>query len=970
MEYNLLKQSIITYNTISGTIGYDYYTTASLVDVPYSSNLHIDAPNILYINIDLLNRTAVNYFYYYYTTLSGSSEFHIRYKNYSPEPYIDIEAISGTESGNVIMFEDTPYSYPRYIEIVHSVISGTILLNGILLTNESSTLLFGEDGLLSSAPVTAAIGASFVKEIPIYNNSDTINSVNVQIEPSNYYIDNYISIGLTDNGPWVQIYDIECPIVKQDSFAYGDLSQGSSIESSVLSIAGDTTYGVWASDKEVATYTTPIFKSNNVYSTLFIDYYNKDLGCRLCTDDTDSEETIEVKIAKLPIDYNIYRKIWSVYKNIYMSDYDLTTDALIQAVTTGLEGHDIGYLSTFMSTFNTQGYCSAIIGTTDRVQLILFDFLNTIKYSRVLVVASNNNAYIYHVCPDFGGGTWLYIYTNVGSTSYPLSQTGYFFIHYDNSNVLTFKASSNTRDIYVFSVVPGGSDVWYSSSKESSIIKINITGVVLYSYFDSTYTNSVRGCVSIEDGGCWFINGNDLHRLSNAGFLIDSVFGVTNSNLLSYILYYPDNTVIVRDGDIIKKIILSGSEKGRIVFSKTIAYADKLIYDTEMVWVYCTTGFTYGLSINSGEILKTIGTSITDSSVRVYGIFRKDFISSMNTEWVTKFPTPTDNEWALQPYNKVDMSTYLLPYQYYYQVRIALRANKPYNKYSVPYSIREWDPNDDFSVESSYSTPYEHRWQLHNKILINSVSGTCDLYCGEADPINNPHVYLYSNDRWFIKGEVNGNDVGTAYDLQIDFILPPMENGDVTFYIAVTPNNNDLDYIRAVLRRVGATMTLQLVADQASFYWGGTASSILTITPLQNEGKLRIVKNNARTCYAYFYSYISNTWVSTAVTLDNGAYHRTMDYAQEKNWNVRIDAAGGGIVTVDNFIVNKAIVYWLMDSPKIRGIYLQNYVTVPDIYPKNYKSIYIKTQLPQEYTDYIPNSSYSYNLRAWWNRTL
>jgi hypothetical protein len=52
------------------------------------------------------------------------------------------------------------------------------------------------------------------------------------------------------------------------------------------------------------------------------------------------------------------------------------------------------------------------------------------------------------------------------------------------------------------------------------------------------------------------------------------------------------------------------------------------------------------------------------------------------------------------------------------------------------------------------------------------------------------------------------------------------------------------------------------------------------------------------------------------------------------------------------------------DSPTIDKVYFSKALKIPDIYPGNYKNIYVKTELPET----CGEQEYTCDLRCWWTR--
>jgi hypothetical protein len=52
----------------------------------------------------------------------------------------------------------------------------------------------------------------------------------------------------------------------------------------------------------------------------------------------------------------------------------------------------------------------------------------------------------------------------------------------------------------------------------------------------------------------------------------------------------------------------------------------------------------------------------------------------------------------------------------------------------------------------------------------------------------------------------------------------------------------------------------------------------------------------------------------------------------------------GSTVTIDNFTMSTGYRFYSTETPSLYGIYLQKPLELEDIYPSNYKNIYLKSQ--------------------------
>jgi hypothetical protein len=73
-----------------------------------------------------------------------------------------------------------------------------------------------------------------------------------------------------------------------------------------------------------------------------------------------------------------------------------------------------------------------------------------------------------------------------------------------------------------------------------------------------------------------------------------------------------------------------------------------------------------------------------------------------------------------------------------------------------------------------------------------------------------------------------------------------------------------------------------------------------------------------------------------------------------------VTISGSTTFNIDNVTSSK----YEPESPTIDSLYFSKSVKIPDIYPGDYKNVYVKTDLPEM----CEEKEYNTDLRCWWTR--
>ena len=718
MKFNLLETG---YLTVSGTIYLSLEDMSHILSASGTVTISGAGGHNITFYGDIVDRIGTYQFRYYFTSATSSetvaSGIHFYYKDDAADSYISL----ATNVGDGYYYATVPgLSAPRYIMLNHTL-SGTSILGtivGLQVLNDDSVVDFGTDGTKTADTTMTSLNylnySDYIKEIPIYNSGATPATAHVFLEPQYEDVDELISISDSEAGPWVQARNTDYIIVNADNWDCGQYYHTSTtgIADGKLRLNSGYTVG---------TYTTPIFKNDSVRFA-YIDMEQTAVsGSIVAVDSDDYNSTIQIRSSSSkPLDYNIYRVL--CYKGVdnsnqfWYKDYLVTTDTEVYDsynATGNYFGNSWTYYSyTYVFDYvhiitNKETQKSAVITAhtrsyypnygTYRIEVILLSPSGAQLDFKTLAVGNFRldtyvyNSVLYHAEFDDEGGIWLYNYidfipnsyttTETLNNSYAISDEGYWLIHLDSNLDVTYNSGKMTSDfVGGFATAKNTSSLWYcNQTGDTAVVKLDSTGTVEVSY--DSVTDLADLCAT-DDGGCWFIEGDNLYKLNSLGSLVDSITNLDINYSLNYVEFDLEDQdfLWIVDGIYIRRIRLDGT-----VFSSIYLEGftiEGLLSTSEGLWVYCTdveTDVNYAKYIGklSSGVEKTIeckdipgGASKTSTPANV-GIVDISYDNPVLGDLIPLSDDPVWNDTL--SWNKAVTDNAILPREEYNQLKLTLR---------------------------------------------------------------------------------------------------------------------------------------------------------------------------------------------------------------------------------------------------------------------------------------------------------
>ena len=708
MKFNLLEISYVTY---SGTVFMSLEDIANILSTNGNVTISGSGDDNIWIFGDIVDRISVYQIRYYFnsTTDSGTvaSGIHFYYKNDSVDSYSNLM----TQLGNGFYYAEIPdLSAPRYIRLNHTVsgtaITGTIL--GFEVLNNDDVIDFGSDGDIESTTVITTLDYldynDYIKEIEIYNDGDTVATAHIFLDPQYDDVDNLISISASSAGPWVFARNTNYIIANGDNWDGGQYYHTSTtgIADGKLRLNPGYTVG---------TYTTPIFKNDSV-KFAYIDMLQTAIsGSIIATDSNDCISTIQIRSSSSkPFDYNVYRVLYyksQDHNQFWYKDYLLTTDTEVYdsydatGVYFGEQRVYGSYYYTFDSTQfvinkDTQKtayifsghrnyYCYFTCSTYHYIDLYILSHTGVQEKHIVLALHNYpaadepNHRITSEMKFDSDGGIWLYIHLDSNfNAGYTLVSAGYYLLHLNSNLNVTYNSGVWSSDFISgsWSPVINDTSIWYChQAGTSAVIKLSATGTTEVSYEEVT---NLKGVTATSDGGCWFIDGDNIYKLDSSGVLIDSMTNLEVDYELTFIEHdvEDEDFLWIVDGVYVKRIYLDGR-----VYSSTYLEGfsvRRISAAGEGLWVYCTEGDTgdqYAKYIgkSSSGVEKTIECVNGDGAGDPSDIGVK-YVSYDSPVLGSMIPLSDDTTWNDSlSWNKAVTDNTLLPREEYNQLKLTLR---------------------------------------------------------------------------------------------------------------------------------------------------------------------------------------------------------------------------------------------------------------------------------------------------------
>jgi len=273
MQYNLAKYTQTASNTTEGDLS---LTTDDIITILNNTDANVPMPasgttsGTLILDSDLGARAHTGEIQYYFDSPASSgtvaSGIKFYYRNESFEVYTSLDTYY---NGSYYYTTVSGDSAPRHIRVEHTVVSGTGgYLNGFQVLNDDTYVAFGESGGKTNHHVNLSLENALVEidEMYVQNRSPASANAKLIIEPQNTAADDILSISTTSDGPWYGVYRDEDKITGSDMWTSGTMD-GVLESNNVLRLADQQAAG---------TYTTRIIKldeyQNLTFNVMSYDY--------------------------------------------------------------------------------------------------------------------------------------------------------------------------------------------------------------------------------------------------------------------------------------------------------------------------------------------------------------------------------------------------------------------------------------------------------------------------------------------------------------------------------------------------------------------------------------------------------------------------------------------------------------------------------------------------------------------------
>jgi len=971
MQYNVLKDAVWEVNTTSG-IGnksVDFNKVYYLLDFGDAPILTLSGIDKFTVDFDFGNRIHLDRFQYKFVA-SNASNFAVAsgikffYKNESFESYtstntlVDNNIFYTVGSGSIFA--------PRYVRMSHTLsdtygiptASGSAY--GFQALNNDTIVNFGIDSYQTTDSIETAKGsAPVIKEISIYNSGTTLADAFINLEPQYSAIDDVIYISTSVEGPWIKALDSTGLISDSTNFGYGYASNVNYTNNQLRITGIDDSNSNYASMFTEGYYITRIFEKESSYCRFVLDKFIK--GGKIKVDTTDVVETALIRSS------NMLPKVFSVIRTLVnytvgttasyfgFKDYWLTSQSVKE--TSSWYFLSCTYYDSWKDykivydqvTERWAGYATHN-GTSSYGTAELYIFNNvgtsvakTYRISYQSTAATPMNFSWREIKLDITGGMWVYFYCQSYHTGDFVHSSGYFLAYFDANLNNLFKWYTIQEEIGNLDVDYNTKDIWYTRPSMEAIYRVTNVGNVEVNFVDENVTYNLGGIAVMPDNGLLFANSKDLHRLKyNGVYLAEYLIEDVVETRIDYIVLDGDGSEAIWtiEGFTVGRLYISGENRGKYDFRLTLSYPVRMVAVDGGVWVHCA-----DVDGQGGVVMRFI----SKENRRVEVEFRPSYNSSpgiiyqnySHPNYVNKMPLTIDTTWTNLEWKKISIDGFLSSEDRYYQLKLILRRQEPIERYPsfVTDINQNFFCNDDFTQTTIDPKPLLWSTWLNypstNLVYVNNSTQKLVLYPYPSGGINS---YINTSNRMLVSRDMNGE-----LDIRFHYTVG---TGDAF--------TNKAEYLYMYLYGVTSGYTgkylgvyLYLPSSSTSWsyiyggYTGNFARNNFTYSNVTvYDGEIRIYWNGS-TVYGQWGD-VRGSYTSSASTNCTSAMAGDYFYVQF------IGSRDGSQITIDNFEVYKGYTYYYTESPAINSIYKQELLEVKDIYPNNYKNIYMKTYVPKD----------------------
>lgn len=996
MQYNILKNASYATSAMDGniTIHSDYFT--NVLDFNSDPITTLSGTDILSIEFDLCNRINISRFEYRFelydapnsASISGVS-FFIKDDLYND--YTQVETCSDDLSYIFYTtFSGIAKPSPRYIKCRH-IIADTLgvtnpsgIVYGFKAFNADDVVNFGDSGdLVTDSIEIVKDSTSYIKRVPIYNNSGRAVDAIVSLEASNSDMDKVVSIGESPNGPWYSLKDGVNILADVSNFNYGDYNS-SALYPDGVGFIGDIVYGNRnITTSGIAVYTSKILdkESYTLYNKLVLT--KRDSYGKISVDVADSMDTIEIRSSNLaPKPYCIMRTMVNYSDNArYFFKY---RDTWLDSKTTKENGasyinEDNPYAQAPWHAYgvvidrNTYRYgiwnCTKSTDSRFQSYLYLFNvYGSTVKYKTLASSPYGGipvNFYFREMILDSYGGMWVYFFAQNDGTSYFVDAAGYYLVYFNSSFSDSFKWFSTTDTIGGLSSNYADRNLWYTTPDSLTISKIDIYGVVLLEFKDVDYTNSLGPIYVLNSGDVVFSNGGDIHYMRESGAVIPemSIYNVSETSI-EYIV--PENdgyefVWIISDLKV-SRVFVGDYRKGEIDFSVDgIGIPISMEVVSGGVWVKCSESDVSGVTVMKYISIENrrVDYSYNTGKDAKPGIL---YIDIHDKDYVRKSTELEGNQWNSVPWKKVSLYNHTISNDNYYQLRISMHRDGVYKAWPDvtldPYVVCK---DSDYFYQDS-STPDRIMWGSwsgypgDSRVYIDTASGIMNLSSGGPDDtfVSTANRVVYSTDDsgklniivgYKIKNGNVGVATGVAEDVYVELLCVDQDyygyNLRAHFRIAANPVTGGSDIFVGRYVPTGGE-------------YGTSAGAVLT----NYDGELIIsIDKLASSVKAGQRNSGLGAWTYTTVV--NYTEAACGKYFLLKVKSVRT----GSNLSLKYVYMANGRAFNYISGPIVEDIFTQKAITLSGIQPYSSKDVYMRLSANDEYI--LPNST-SVNLDVKW----
>lgn len=991
MQYNLLTSSIC-WATLSGGRSFiydDLYNMSNHDDLQVCT---LSGSDILVAEFDLGRRVHIDRFEYKYIdytstpeNVASGIEFYCRNELF--EEYMLLQTLYSPEWLFYTTATEGGILAPRYLKCRH-VLSETLgvtttsgSMYGFKAFNNDSIVNFGEGGDKEQESIEVARGAAAdIRGIPIYNNGNNIANALINIEPSFSSVDDVLSISNSINGPWTKALDAND--VRVHSYNVGNGTNiDTTIRDNLIVIDGAIVNGGKCITKSnYGSYISPIIKKTDISSSCRL-LIEKDVNSpgRIVVDTTDTTETIEFRSSNVtPKTYAAIRTLTGQYDGSYSRlsyrDYTLLTQEYIPSSTSLLFGAAYGVGTVWQDygivndKITDRNVCWAVSKCADyryRSELYLFNNFGSSSISKQL--SRQTDAYsivnfnFRQLKLDYSGGFWAYFFCQSYASSDFVDASGYYLVYFDVSMNNTFKWFLSTDEIGTIDVNYNTRELWYTRPSSSAIYKIGIDGTVTAEFSATEYTNALGGMAVLPSGNLLYSNGKYIHYLKYNGAYIDGASILSASeNSIDYISLDGDGSeaIWVIDGLYVGRLFVAGPYKGMYDFRVgDIGFPVSIESVSGGVWVKCAEA-----EVTSVIVMKFISKEnrrVDSTYVPAYSSSPAIIYNDYNDiNYNKRMPVQSDTVWKNLPWTKIATGSYLLPEDDYYQLRITLHRQTPFEAWPGVTSNMDQPPISEDYFEQVSTTPNQLMWgdwsdkPSTSRVYALTTSGTLFMASGYTTDsfIDTIDRVAYGTNTNGILEMIVGYRIGNG-----NGILSGKEESVIVTLYSVDPSFSGMSISAKIVIPVTPLSNNTNVFISRNTY---TTGASVGVSANYYEGEIRIyIDFRAGTVISGWRAANNVSWINSS-TLNNtvsqtGAYFR-LNISGSKS---------GSSIQIKHVYMKSGQAYHYLDTPMISSIYEQKLIEVNGIYPKNSKDMYIKTFVPK---DLSVTSGNDVNVKVMW----